>query len=401
MKQLRQFSFLIVGFIITFLSPSLQADTTQTNLTPIKVGMSSSLTGGAARSGKNMRLGVQIYFDMVNATGGVNGHKLELIALDDGYEPLRAAANMHRFIDQDKVIAIVGNNGTPAAVVAVPIVKQSKVLLFGSRSGSPLLRKNPPDRYVINLRASYYDEVNLLIKGLLASGIKPENIAFFGQKDAFGDAIYQGAIQSLKNLGYANASELPYGRYDRNSLDVASALADITAHAKHPIKAFILGGVYDPNAQFIRLAKVEYPNAIYLGVSALINPKHLDKKFNGQVFFTQVVPDINSDLPILKEYREALKKYANNAPPLANSFEGFLTAKLFVMGLKQAANENKLNREGLIDIFENMHNVDMGIGANISFSKTDHNGLKSAWVTVYKDGLFIETPWPNKELMPK
>lgn len=392
--RLKDLSLFLISIILFFLSSLSTANTETAHLLPIKIGMSTSLTGGAAQSGKNINLGVKIYFDMINATGGINGRKLKLIALDDGYEPLRAAANLHQLIDKDHVLALIGNNGTPAAVVAVPIVNESKILLFGSRSGSALLRKTPPDRYVINLRTSYFNEVNTLIKGLIASGIKPENIAFFGQKDAFGDSIHQAAVKSLQDLGYANASSLPYGRYDRNSLDVASALSHIIEHAKHPIKAFILGGVYDPNAQFIKIAKTEYPDAIYLSVSALINPDALNKNVNGQVILSQVVPDIYSDLPVAIEYREDLKKYGGKITPANTSFEGFLTAKLFVIGLKQASIENKLTREGLIDVFESMHNIDIGIGTNISFSKKDHNGLETSWITIFKDGKFVPTKWP-------
>ncbi len=278
-------SLLFTLMISLFISAIASAETDRiktsstlpTSNYPIKIGMSTSLTGGAGFTGRNVSLGVKIYFDKINASGGIYGRKIQLIILDDGYEPLRAATNLHQLIDQDKVLSLIGNNGTPAAVVAVPIVNESRILLFASRSGSHLLRKTPPDRYIINFRASYYEEINALIKGLLASGIQPENIAFFGQNDAFGDAIYQASIKSLRKLGYDKAETLPYGRYNRNSLDVASALSYIVEHAKHPIKAFILGGVYDPNAQFIKIAKEEYPKALFLSVSSLINAKDLNK----------------------------------------------------------------------------------------------------------------------------
>ena len=92
--------------------------------------------------------------------GGVNGRKLRLIALDDGYEPARTAPNMRQLIEKDNVLAIIGNVGTPTAVVAVPLANEEKTLLFAPFAGGPNLRNNPPDRYVINFRAGYAEETN-------------------------------------------------------------------------------------------------------------------------------------------------------------------------------------------------------------------------------------------------
>ncbi len=395
------FFALMLTFFLTFAAAEENKDAalpSEITKPPIKIGMTGSMTGGAAVSGQTMRLGIQIYFDKINAAGGIQGQKLELIAMDDGYEPLRAAANLHKLIDQDQVLAILGNNGTPAAVVAVPIVNKSKILLFGARTGYALLRKTPPDRYVINLRASHFDEVNTLIKAIIASGIKPENIAFFSQNDAFGDSIYLGGMKALKEQGYANAERLPYGRYDRNTLDVAAALGRIIEQAKYPIKAFVLGGVYEPNAQFIKLAKTEYPNAMFLAVSGLINPHDLTKAENDQILVSQAVPDPATNLPAIVEYREDLKKYGGGAEPSFGSLEGYLAAKLFVMGLQKAVKEKKLTREGLIDVFNTMRDIDLGIGVSFTFSKDDHNGLTRVWISIFKDGKFIETKWPNEKI---
>lgn len=362
---------------------------------PIKLGMSASMTGGAAASGQSMKLGLQVYFDRINHAGGIQGRKIEFIAMDDGYEPLRAAANLHKLIDKDQVLAIIGNNGTPAAVVAAPIVTESKIILFGARTGSALLRKKPPDRYIFNVRASHADEVEALIKGVLGSGIKPENIAFFSQNDAFGDSIYQGGMKALAKEGFTGGDRLPYGRYDRNTLDVAAAFARIVEQAKVPVKAFILGGVYAPNAQFIKLAKSEYPDAIFLAVSGLINPNDLTKDLEGRVFVSQVVPYPDSNLPAVIEYREDLKKYGGGAQPSFGSLEGYLVAKLFVMGLEKAALSNKLNREGIVDVFESLNAVDVGIGIDITYNKNDHIGLTNIWLSVFKDGKFERTNWPK------
>ena len=140
----------------------------------IKVGMSAALTGPASALGNGVKTGIESYFASVNAAGGVNGNTLELVALDDGYEPDRAAPNMSTLIDEKGVVAVMGNVGTPTAIVTVPIANEKKTLLFGAYTGAGVLRKSPPDRYVINYRASYAEETAAMVDGLLGAGIKPE-----------------------------------------------------------------------------------------------------------------------------------------------------------------------------------------------------------------------------------
>ncbi|HET7501004.1 MAG TPA: ABC transporter substrate-binding protein [Kofleriaceae bacterium] len=220
----------------------------------LKVGMSGALSGPAAALGVGMRRGIEAYFARVNAAGGVHGRTLRLIALDDGYEPARAASNMHDLIDDNKVFAILGNPGTPTAAVSVPIASSKHVPLFGAFTGAGLLRKTPPDRYVINFRASYSQETAAMVRGITELGIRPDEIAFFTQNDAYGDAGYSGGIAALKQLGYADAERLPHARYPRNTVDVEGAVARLLAPTLRP-RAIIMIGAYKPCAKFIKLAR--------------------------------------------------------------------------------------------------------------------------------------------------
>src|SRR5207244_13277298 len=102
--------------------------------------------------------GIDTYFDFINDQGGINGRKVRVVALDDGYEPDRALANMKELVEQRNVFAIIGNVGTPTAEKTVPYALEKNLLFFGAFTGAPLLRKDPPDRYVFNVRASYEEE---------------------------------------------------------------------------------------------------------------------------------------------------------------------------------------------------------------------------------------------------
>ena len=141
----------------------------------IRVGMSTALSGQLQEVGQAMATGVEVFFTRMNQLGGVNGQNLKLIVKDDGYEPIRAARNMRYLIDNEKVLAVIGNVGTPTAMVTVPIANDKRTLLFGAFTGVDILRKKPRDRYILNYRASYAEEAATMINGLLKAGIKPED----------------------------------------------------------------------------------------------------------------------------------------------------------------------------------------------------------------------------------
>src|SRR5262249_6822270 len=133
----------------------------------IKVGIAGALSGPAGALGQGMKAGIEAYFARVNAAGGVGGRPLRLVARDDGYEPARAGTNVRELIEKDGVFALLGNPGTPTAAVAVPIANAHHVPFFGAFTGAGLLRKTPPDRYVINFRASYAQETKEMVRGLV------------------------------------------------------------------------------------------------------------------------------------------------------------------------------------------------------------------------------------------
>lgn len=391
--------FIFILFSIALPSFAQQPQIT-VNKIPIKIGSSTALEGPTQALGQGMKLGVETYFAKINATGGINGQNLSFIVYNDGYEPILAAPNMRKLIIKDQVLAVIGNVGTPTAVVTVPIANELKTLLYGCYSGAGILRKNPPDRYIINFRASYAEETASMVKGILASGIKPEEIAFFTQNDAFGDSGYYGAINALKAAGYKDADKLPNGRFTRNTLNVEEGLSEIL-DAKIKPKAIIMVGPYLPCAKFIKLAIPDLPNTYFINVSFVGSDaltKELGSVGNNQVIVTQVVPSYDSDLPGIKEYQESLKKYGNNAQPGFISLEGYLSTKLFVIGLQRAAKTNKLTREGIIDALESLHDVDIGIGVLISYDKNNHQALHTVWPTIYKNAKFVPFDWSKLRL---
>ncbi|STY31385.1 leucine ABC transporter subunit substrate-binding protein LivK [Legionella wadsworthii] len=383
-----------IFFMLLFCIPASFAQNT-TSAQPIKIGSSTALEGPAQTLGQGMTLGEQLYLKKINEAGGIKGQKVTLIVYNDSYEPSLTAPNMRKLITQENVLAIIGNVGSPTAVVSVPIAQELKTLLYGCYAGAEVLRQIPPDRYVFNFRASYTEETAAMVKGLLEAGIQPDEIAFFTQNDSFGDSGYFGGIKALKEAGYHDVDKLTHGRFTRNTVNVEEGLSEILDSKKTP-KAIIIVSPYLPAAKFIKMAIQDLPNTLFLNVSFVGSEtlaKELGSVGNGHVIVTQVVPSYDSDLPAVKEYRESLKKYAPDAIPGYISLEGYLATKLFVLGLKHAADTNKLTREGLVDTLESMRNVDIGIGIPISFDKNNHQALHTVWPTILRNGKYISFDW--------
>lgn len=358
----------------------------------IKLGMTAALTGSASELGLNMRAGIESYFSVINEQGGVNGRPIELIVKDDGYEPERAAKNMRSLIDQDNVLAILGNVGTPTAIVTVPIAQEKKILLFGAFSGGDVQQSDPASHYIINYRASYNEETAVMINGLLDIGIKPRQIAFFTQADSYGDTAYQGAIEALKKTGFDKTEQLVHARYTRNTVNVENAVANILDAAIEP-KAIIMAAGYKASSKFIRLVKQEIPNIFFLNLS-FVGSYALQNTLGNNadnIIITQVVPSLDSGLPIVNEYLAALKQYDPNLHANFVSLEGFIVAKLFYTGLLNI--KQTITKESIIDGLEAIRGVDIGLGERVYYDEHDHQAINKLWLTCLNKGKFEQFNW--------
>ncbi|MEO0443839.1 MAG: ABC transporter substrate-binding protein [Pseudomonadota bacterium] len=357
----------------------------------LKIGMSTALEGPAKGLGTNVKLGIEAYFNQINKSGGINGHSLELVALDDGYEPDKAANNMRKLIDEEEVLAVIGNVGTPTAVVTVPIANENKTLLFGAVTGAGLLRKTPADRYVINYRASYGQETAAMVKGLLQAGIKPEEIALFTQNDGYGDAGYNGAISALKASGFKDTNTIAHGRYKRNTTNVEEGLGLILDADVEP-KAVIIVGAYAPVAKFITLAKEELPDAKYLNVSFVGSIPLLNALGDAAegVVVTQVVPHFESDLAGVQQFQKHLSVFDSSASPSFLSLEGYSIAQILVKALKNA---DEWNRESVVNAFQSLGDFDLGYNAPLSLSTNRHQASDTVWPTRISDGKYVAFEW--------
>jgi len=329
---------------------------------PFVLGQSCALTGPAAQLGLQMNAGARIYFNALNAAGGINGSTIELRAADDGYEPDRCKANTEKFI-KDDVFALFGYVGTPTCLAALPLVVDAKMPFFGPFTGAEALR-DPFHKTVFHLRASYYDETALIVKQLTSLGLK--KIAVFYQDDAYGKAGLEGVVRALKAQ---NLAPVALGTVERNTVNVAKAVKDIAS--KMP-EAVVQISAYKSCAAFIREARKAgyggtFFNVSFVGTQALAD--ELGKEANG-IMVSQVMPfPFSTTTAISREYLDAVRKAGGDAKPNYSSMEGYLAAKVLAEGLKRAGRNP--TRESLVSGLESMQNVSFG-GFTVEFGPKDH-----------------------------
>lgn len=360
----------------------------------IVLGMSTTLSGSTADLGREMHQGVLAGLERANRAGGIRGRPLRLLALDDGYEPTRTAPNMRQLIQEDKVMAVIGNVGTPTAVAALPIAQECRTLFFAPLTGASVLRKTPPDRYVINYRASYDEESAAIVEALVSvAGISPQDIAWFTQNDAFGDAGFAGGLAALRRLGLTNDQAVLHVRYERNTLAVEGALARLLFAARTP-RAVIMVGTYAPCAKFIKLARAAGLNPLFHCVS-FVGSGSLAKALDGvtaQVTVSQVVPPPHEpSLAIVKEYQADLLAVAPRARPNSISLEGYIAARILVCGLNQTAGD--VTREQLVAALEGLGSFELGPGFPLQLAANQHQACHRVWLTHFAAGEFVGLPW--------
>ncbi len=331
----------------------------------IVLGQSAALTGPAAQLGLQMNAGARIYFDRLNAEGGVAGRTIELRAVDDGYEPERCRANTQALIDTDGVFALFGYVGTPTSLAALPLVNAGAVPFFGPFTGAEALRE-PFSKWVFHVRASYYDETELIVRQLTHLGLK--RFAVFRQNDSYGQAGLDGVNRALKARNLTTAA---VGLVERNSVDVDAAVKAIVSQSPD---AVVQISAYKSCAAFIRAARKAgyggtFYNVSFVGTQALADELGAEAK---GVVISQVMPyPFSTTTSISREYLDAVRKAGNGATPNYSSMEGYLGAKVFAEGLRRAG--GNATRESLVAGLESMQRYDAG-GFAIGFGPRSHRG---------------------------
>ena len=368
--------------LVVLLAATLSAQAAETGVTAdeIRIGQFAAQTGPAAELGKRMQLGILAHFTAVNSAGGINGRKLTLVSRDDGYEPEKAIAAVKALIEEDKVFALIGSVGTPTTLAAVPAINAAGIPLIGPFTGAQALRE-PFNRNLFHVRASYFDETERIVQHLSTLGIK--KIAVFYQNDSYGKAGLEGVTQALTKRNLKPAATVTV---ERNSIDVAAPLAEIL---KASPEAVIQISAYKSCAALIKQAKAKSYGGQFFNVS-FVGSKALADELSDAgagVTISQVVPfPYIPSLAIVREYQQRMTD-AGNKDFDFSSMEGFLAAKVFTEGLRKAG--KNLSRESFTNALESLRDYNLG-GFTVNYSAKSHEGSRYTELTIIgRGGKFV------------
>jgi branched-chain amino acid transport system substrate-binding protein len=379
----------------------------------IKIGMSAAFKGTAAGLGIELYRGAQAYYNDVNARGGVHGRTLTVVALDDGYEPTPCIKNTIQLIDKEQVFFLSNYVGTPTLTRALPVIKRyagQQVILVGNFTGAQPQREEPYVEHVFNIRASYRQEMMALVDRFWQTGARKFGVYY--QIDAYGRSGTDGVARGLALRGAQIAAEATYLRGSKFGDDMSAA---VKALRQAGVEAVLCTGAYQGCGAFVRSARdagwnVPISNVSFVGSEAMLalllqHGKATGRDYTQALINSQVVPSYDDvSLPGVAEYRTLMEKHSPPVPealrdpkysPERHSFrglEGFINAKVIVEALRRVG--PNLTRPGLRAALESMQNVDLGIGAPLTFTSERHQGLDNVYFTRVQQGRWVPvTDW--------
>jgi ABC-type branched-subunit amino acid transport system substrate-binding protein len=378
----------LFGCLFTAATPLPAQNTVGVTENEILIGSCSALEGPSHFLGTETVTGAKAYFAMINEAGGLEGRKLKLIAYDDSYDPAKTEACFNHLLEQ-KVFALGFFVGTPTAVKYVPMAESNKIPLVGLFTGAQTLYA-PLRHWVVNVRASYFDETREQVDGLWGTlGYKKIGVIY--PDDAFGAAVLDGVKAALKTHG---AEPVAVASYQRQTNQVGGAIDTVKAASPD---AVVVVGPSNTVAPILRMSHGKSWKPLFLTVS-FVGTDELIQEAGGDaegVVITQVVPPYYlTDYKTVALYRRELVKYFPSAQPNFVSLEGFVDAMVLVEGLKRAGKD--LTREGLIRGIESIHDLDLGLGPQLKldYGPKDHKGFDHVLPTVIRGGRAVPfTDW--------
>jgi ABC-type branched-subunit amino acid transport system substrate-binding protein len=356
--------------------------------TEVTLGSSLPLQGHAGYLGQETLRGAMSYIRHVNDQGGVHGRNIRVITRDDSYDPPKCLDNTQRFLIEDNVFGLFCYVGTPTTVKTLPLVDEAKVPLLGMFTGANALRE-PFMPYLINVRASYYEETNAAVEHMVQD-LKLTRIAVFYQYDAYGFDGLTGTELALKRFGLEPVAR---GSYVRGTHDIREGLERIRESGA---EAVVMIGTSDPCANFIRKSLDVGFSPIFYMVSFVgakeLSRNLLESETEGvNVVMSQVVPPpIRRDGSVAEsagEFVRLLDEYYPGEEPNFVGFEGYINAKVLVEGLRRAGRD--LTRESFLASIASMTNFSLGGDVSLAFGPDDHQGMDKVYFTRLHDGRFL------------
>ncbi len=344
----------------------------------ILIGSSVNLTGPSSERPKEIMRGSNVVFKKVNAAGGIHGRKIEMIVYDDQYDPLRSLENAKQLVNKDKAFALFGFFGAPNSKAVQPWVAANGIPFIAPGSGLESLR-NPVVKNIFNVRLSYAQEVEPVVEELVKNrGVKDISVLY--QEDALGQEVLQGVQRVLGRYKLSIKSSAGWTRSTNLPIDAAYETIK-----KGKPQAVIMGLVFKPAAEFVKKAKADKMEWAFGGPTSLATAGFLQEAGAAAegTLVSNAFPPVETKFEIIRQMQADAAAVGEKETV---NVEGYLSALAMVEALKRAG--KNLTRESFIAGFESMGETSLA-GMRMSFSSTDHQGLKRAYLSVVKDGKFV------------
>lgn len=359
------------ALVMAALSPASQAQ--------ILIGQTAGFTGAVSAGVKETTDGAKLYLDAINAKGGVGGQKIELISLDDKFDPKLAVENARKLIEEQNVVALFLTRGTPHTEAIIPLLDKYGVPLVGPSSGAMVLHQ-PVKKHIFNVRATYQREAEKAVSHLNSMGIS--RIAIVYADDSFGADGVAGAQKGLTAVKLTPAVLEKFNRAKPDFSQIAPKVYQSNAQAVIMVASgqAVVDGVTALRAAGSAAQIVTLSNNASSGFT-----KSLGANARG-VIVTQVFPNERSIGYSLVKDAQDLAKAKGESELSPAMLEGFAAAKVLVEGLRRAG--VKPSREKIQAALEGIRKLDIG-GLEVSFSPEDHSGLDFADLSIIgTDGKF-------------
>jgi branched-chain amino acid transport system substrate-binding protein len=348
---------------------------------PVKISQSIALSGPLGDLGQAMHQGAQVCFAAVNAQGGVNGRKIVLETLDDGYDVKRAVANVGTFLGNKDTFALFNCMGTPMIEAMLPQVIESGIPFFAPFTGAKLARPKGV-RNILNIRASYSDEADQMVQHLSNIGIKRIGIAY--QNNAFGKEVFESvraamAKQQLNPLGTVTV--------ESSGADAGTASSKLVQVEPETVIVVLAG---KPALDFIKAFRSQrrgVPLYAFSVMGAAATLRAIGDDAVG-VAVTQVVPSPGSPaVAVVRDFHQAWKAAEVKLEPSHLALEGYINARVFVEALKKTG--RNLTRERFIDSTWTLKRTDLG-GFDVAFSEPGKGASRFVELTMLgRGGRFV------------
>jgi ABC-type branched-subunit amino acid transport system substrate-binding protein len=335
----------------------------------IRLGASAVLSGPLGPQTADYGAGSRLYFDAVNAAGGVHGRKIVYRTLDDAFDVQKAVANTRQLLDQDRVFLIYNNTGTAHTAAILALATEAKTVVFGPVTGASALRQNH-NRYLFHVRAGYAEEASRIARQLREIGIT--RIATFHEDDAFGKALLAEVQKAVKEQQLAIVTT---ASVDPKQPDFEAAAAKVAQSQPQALVMCTAGSIFTGLVKALA-ATGAHPSVYgFSVVSADQTVRDLGPAARG-IVLAQIMPSLaNAANAAVNEYLSLAVAKGQEGRPSQSKFEGFMHAKVLVEGLRRAGRD--LNTDSFIRALESAGDISFG-KFSLRYSPQSHNG--SAYV---------------------